>query len=374
VARCGWSIHFRFWRISGNPIQVIESQQQLARLLAELRHAPSVAVDTEADSLHAYPEKLCLIQLSIPGTDALVDPLAEQDLSVLLEVLQGRDLIFHGADYDLRLLYRTFHFVPRRLIDTMWAARLLGYREFSLSGLVQQHLGVALEKGPQKMNWALRPLSKRMITYASNDTRYLHSLSKILVDRLRELGRVAWLEEVCARMVRDCATRRTQDPDAVWRVKGSDRLDRAGMAMLRELWNWREKEAIAANKPPYFVLSHERLVALAASAARLSSCDNLLPNHFSSKRTATLRSAMERGLKVPTGEYPVARRSSGVRLTREQQERFAQLKEVRDRRAAELGLDPTVIGSKADLISVARHRDPAKADLMEWQKHLLALG
>jgi ribonuclease D len=146
------------------------------------------------------------------------------------------------------------------------------------------------------------------------------------------------------------------------------------MAVLRELWAWREQEAIAANKPPYFVLSHERLVGIAAAAPRSRTCPSLVPHQFTSKRAASFLNALESGLGTAPANYPMARRSSGVRLTKEQQERFGQLKELRDRRALELDLDPTIIASKGDLVFLARYRDPGRTDLMPWQKHLLALG
>src|SRR5579862_604340 len=146
--------------------RVIHTQPELNLWLPHLAEESSVAVDTEADSLHAYPEKLCLIQISLRESDVLIDPLAGMDLQPLLALLQGKELILHGADYDLRLLFRTFQFVPNLVFDTMWAARLLGYPEFGLRDLVRHHLGVALEKGPQKMNWARRPLPERMANYA----------------------------------------------------------------------------------------------------------------------------------------------------------------------------------------------------------------
>src|SRR5215467_2578783 len=146
-----------------------------------LQAASWVAVDTEADSLHAYPEKICLIQISTVDGDELVDPLARLNLDPLLDALGGHELLMHGADYDLRLLRKHHEFVPKSIFDTMLAARLLGLRQFSLSFLVHTYLGVKLEKGPQKANWALRPLTERMERYARNDTHFLKPLS----DQLR---------------------------------------------------------------------------------------------------------------------------------------------------------------------------------------------
>src|SRR5262245_6641076 len=219
-----------------------------------VRAAEWVALDTEAASLHAYPEKLCLIQLSLPGVNDLVDPLAALDLSRLLAALRGHELILHGADYDLRLLRRTCGFVPKHIFDTMLAARLLGFSEFSLTSLVNRLLGIHLEKGPQTADWARRPLTERMVAYALNDVRYLKPAADSLRAALEAKGRLDWHWETCARLVQDCSKVRSPDQDQVWRLKGASRLDRRGLVVLRELWRWRDQEAMAANRPPYFLL------------------------------------------------------------------------------------------------------------------------
>ena len=131
---------------------MIDTEQKLAAFLPKLRAATWVAVDTEADSLHAYPEKVCLIQISTVAGDELIDPLAKASLDPLLEALSGHELIMHGADYDLRLLLKHHEFVPSAIFDTMLAARLLGDRQFGFSTLVEKYLGVKLEKGAQKAN------------------------------------------------------------------------------------------------------------------------------------------------------------------------------------------------------------------------------
>src|SRR6185369_12414340 len=108
----------------------VDTEEKLQDFLPTLRAAKWVALDTEADSLHAYPEKVCLIQVSTVSGDRLVDPLAGLDLAPILEALSGHELIMHGADYDLRLLRRHHRFVPKAVFDTMLAARLLGVQKF----------------------------------------------------------------------------------------------------------------------------------------------------------------------------------------------------------------------------------------------------
>jgi ribonuclease D len=350
---------------------VVDTEEKLADLLPILTAAAWVAVDTEADSLHAYPEKVCLIQISTAEGDRLVDPLAGLNLEPFLAALAGHELIMHGADYDLRLLSKHHEFIPKAIFDTMLAARLLGLRQFSLGHLVEQFLGVKLEKGPQKANWARRPLTERMESYARNDTRYLKPLADRLGAELKARGRLEWHREACAQLIRDSSRPRSSDVDSAWRVKGSHALDRRGLAVLRELWQWREGEAVAANRPPFFILSHELLVDLAAAAAAGRPLNPLFPAHLSPRRRAGMEKSVARALALPPQEHPQLLRPKGRRPSEPERRRFLELQRRRDLRAAELGLDPTLIASRATLSDLAHDWDKHAADLMTWQRKLL---
>ena len=350
---------------------MIDSDAELAGLLPRLRAADWLALDTEADSLHAYPEKLCLLQISLPGGDELIDPLASMDLAPLLDALRGRELILHGADYDLRMLRRTYGFVPKSVFDTMLSARLLGFVEFGLTHLVEKLLGVHLEKGPQTANWARRPLTERMVTYARNDTHYLQPMAELLQERLREKGRLGWHQESCARLVNECAELRAADPDQIWRIKGADKLDRRGLAVLKELWDWRDREAVAANKPPYFILPHEKLAALAGVASQAKPIAPLLPPRLSPSRRESLAATVKRALALPAPEWPQINRPSGRRSSYAEKRRFEELRQRRDRLAAELGMDPSLIASRATLSKLAGDWDAHAGELMNWQRELL---
>ena len=350
---------------------MVDTQDKLAAFLPTVRTASWVAVDTEADSLHAYPEKVCLIQISTLAGDRLVDPLAGLDLHPLLDALSGHKLIMHGADYDLRLLRKHQEFVPRAIFDTMLAARLLGLRQFSLGHLVEAYLGVRLEKGPQKANWALRPLTERMERYARNDTHYLKPLADRLKRELEAKGRLDWHQESCARLIADSTRERPADMDSVWRVKGSHLLGRPALAVLRELWRWRETEAIAANRPPFFVLSHQALVEIAAAAVTARPLQPFLPRHLSERRRRGLTRAVAQGLGVSPDQHPALLRSFGRRPTEAERRRFMDLQRRRDARAAELEIDPTLIASRATLSDLAHNWDKNSAELMIWQRKLL---
>jgi ribonuclease D len=350
---------------------VIDTTNDLAAVLPALRAAPWLAVDTEADSLHAYPEKLCLIQISFPGADLLIDPLASLDLAPLWQTLAGRELIFHGADYDLRLLRRGPGFVPARVFDTMLAARLVGIKQFSLGDLVQHFLGITLEKSAQKANWALRPLSPRMLAYAENDTRHLKPVADALRHQLIALDRLAWHEQACAQLVADCAQPRVTNHDEAWRLKGADRLSRRGLAVLRELWRWREHEAVSANRPPFFVIAHDKLLALAREASEGRGVDGLVPPRLSPHRRHGLHRAIERALALTEEHWPLPHRHHNGRFTLAQRKRLEELHARRDQHAARLNLDPTLIASRATLSLLAQDWDTHAKDLLPWQRQLL---
>ncbi len=350
---------------------MIDNDAKLNELSTRLRNAPWVALDTEADSLHAYPEKICLLQVTTPDGDELIDPLSGIKLDPFLQALRAHELIMHGSDYDLRLFRKHHDFVPRAIFDTMLASRLLGIAQFGLTHLVAQYLGVTLDKGSQKADWAQRPLTERMEIYARNDTHYLKELADRLKVELEAKGRLGWQQESCARLIADCAELRPPDANLVWRLKGSHHLTPAGLAVLREVWRWREIEATAANRPPYFILRHESLIELAAAAVGGRPLDPLLPQKFSDRRHQTLLAAIRAGLAIPPSELPQPIRHTFRRVSDADKRRAQELQQRRDTRAQELGLDPTLIASRATLLDLAEDWTTHQASLMNWQRELL---
>jgi len=348
---------------------VTDTDERLAALLPQLSAAAWIALDTEADSLHAYPEKLCLIQISIAGSDLLIDPLAGLNLQPLLDILSQHELIMHGADYDLRLLRKHCGFVPTTIFDTMLASRLLGAREFGLVNLVATHLGVKLEKGPQKANWARRPLTDRMAAYARHDTLHLKPLADILAAELKAKDRLNWHQQCCAQLIAESAVLRGPDTDIVWRVKGSHALSPSGLAVLRELWFWREHEAVASNKPPYFIVPPDVLVSVAAAAATGRDPDLALPPYVTPRRRKGALKAVAAGLEEKHPPGPL--RTKGHRLNEAEKRRLHSLEDRRNARAARLGIDPTLIASRATLVALANNWEKHQQELLPWQKELL---
>jgi len=349
---------------------VIASVSQLAELLPQIESVDRVAVDTEADSLHCYREKLCLLQVSLPGCDYIVDPLADVDLTPLGTALEQKEIVLHGADFDLRLLRRGLNFVAQRIFDTVIGARLLGIREFSLAALVKRYFDVELGKGSQKANWARRPLSARMLEYAMNDTHYLLPLVERLESQLKQFHRIDWLRQSCQRAVEQAAVERARDKDELWRIRGSGLLRGRAAAVLRALWQWREKEAEAADRPPFHILQNHELLNAAVSFA-----SEKLPDyrHFSSRRRQAFREAAQNALQLSEEEWPVSLRRFGTRPSAGMMARTEELRRQRDRGARELDLEPAFIASRSTLEAIAVDETCATTLLVPWQRAVLAL-
>ena len=377
---------------------LVATAVELAKLLPEIGTVDRVAVDTEADSLHCYREKLCLVQISLPAADVvagtgdagperrspnagrehrsrpqrdyIVDPLAEVDLAPLCTALERKEIVLHGADFDLRLLRRGLNFMPQRIFDTVIGARLLGIREFSLAALVKRYFDVELGKGSQKANWARRPLSARMLEYAMNDTHYLLPLAERFESQLKQFDRIDWLHQSCQRAVEQAAVERARDKDDLWRIRGSGLLRGRAAAVLRALWQWREQEAKAADRPPFHILQNHELINAAVDFA-----SEKLPDyrHFSSRRRQAFREAAQSAFKLSEEEWPVSRRRFGTRPSPGMMVRTEELRRRRDRSARELDLEPTFIASRSILEAIAADETCATTLLVPWQRELIGI-
>ena len=353
---------------------MIASPKTLYQLADRVRNAAWVAIDTEADSRHCYFEKICLLQVSHPDGDELVDTLAGLDLSPLLASLNGKTLMLHGADYDLRLLRRTYEFVPAAIFDTDVAARLVGIPQTGLGSLVERFFGIHMEKASQKADWARRPLTENMLAYAVADTHHLKPLVDILRAELERLGRLEWMEQSCADVIRRSAITRERDPYTEWRVTGASKLSRHGLAVLREVWTWRDREAQAVDRPPFHILMNERLVMIAAAAADGKPIVPLIPQRMPTARRQRLLDAVHHGLKIGPESLPVIPRGQRQRTTRVQLKHLEELKAVRDAKALALGIEPSLIASRATLEALAQDRAANIGRLLPWQRELLGLN
>jgi ribonuclease D len=349
---------------------LIDTAPNLDAVLPLLAPHSRIPIDTEADSLHCYFEKLCLIQISVPGHDLLIDPLAGFSLDPLFKSLEGKELVIHGADYDLRLLRRVGFIVSAPVFDTMIAARLCGIAEFSLAALIKRYFGIELVKGSQKANWARRPLSPQMADYAVKDTHYLLEIASILEKELEQLGRTEWFRQSCAKAVAASAITRERDPEETWRITGSKDLRGRASAILRALWYWREAEAQAIDRPTFHILHSEQLVDAAARLDRDQEID--LPQLHGARRRRFFE-AVEKARALPESEWPQIIRKPRPRPSKGEEERFRQFKTKRDAVATELKIDPSLIAPKSLLESLAANAEETAARMLPWQRSMLGL-
>jgi len=360
----------------------IDDTESLVRELQRLG-SDGFSVDTEADSMHHFQEKVCLIQISNPGVDLLIDPLAEIDLEMLGALLADPTSrkILHGADYDVRMLQRDFSFEIRGLYDTMIAARLAGESAFGLAALLDKYIGVKLDKQFQRADWSIRPLSGPMLQYASSDTHYLEELAVILDGKLESLGRVDWAKEEFERLEQVRPRTPLPPEEAYSRLKGVGRLDRRTLAVLRELVTLRDGIACRRDVPRYRAARDEVLFSLADAATSgsvdLSRISRLPRSWRSGAPNRSLLEAIERGLAVPDEELPESLSRVRPERDRDLEARVKVLKKGRDRLAEELELDPSMLAPRAVLEEVSRRLAAGQAprevpELRRWQADLLA--
>ncbi len=317
-----------------------------------------MAVDTEADSLHSYFHKTCLIQVSVNGRHFLIDPLALKrvTLTPLLEALAdpGIPVLMHGADYDVRVLDRDLGARIHGLEDTQVMAQLLGEPRTGLAALLEKELGLELDKRYQRADWGRRPLSPGMLAYAAADTAFLEALNERLRSRLEALGRWSWAEEEFRRLEAVRHTPAEPDPLAFERIKGVRRLRGGARDRAHALWAWRDAEARRLNVPPFKVRGNRQLLELAETAptdrSTLARVEGLGPRFIRRWGDAVLAV-----LRNPGSAPPWERRSDPHRLqlTPAQVRRLRALTAVRDTAAAELGIEPGLLCPRTTLETLA---------------------
>jgi len=327
----------------------IKTPAEIDALVVSLTGARALSIDTEADGLHHYPVKLCLVQVADDrGRGHLADPLALPTLAPLAPFFADSDVVkvLHAADNDLGYLKRLYGFTVSNLFDTAIAARFLGVTSLSLDGLLREFLDVDPGPSRQKDDWSRRPLSAAQETYALNDVLHLIPLREKLLEALRAKGRDLWVEEECAAVAAMPAPERVTDPDAYMKLKGAKDLDGRGLAVLRELATMRETLAVKADRPPFMILGNEVLVALAAlkprDAATILTVKGCTGNVVRRAGEAIL-AAIERGMAVPDEEVPVRRPNPRPRLSGAVQRRSEALRAWRVEAAKRVELDAGVI-------------------------------
>ena len=352
---------------------MIDSTERLICHLKQSRQgtdAPICAIDTEADSLHRYRESLCLVQFAVRGECVLIDPLAIEDLSPLGDYLAEATVWMHGADYDMTMFKRQFGALPARVYDTQIGARLLGARRFGLGDLVSQYFGVDLSKTSQKADWGKRPLSPKMIEYALNDVHYLLEMGDMIVAGLKERGRYDWFEESCV-AARQKVLDRDDTKEENWRIQGSGKLEPFGLVCLRALWQWRDAEAKAWDRPSFMVSTNSQLLEWSADLA--SGTNISLSHHFRPDRVKRFRAAVAAVEALPTKDWPERQPTKRRKRDRDFERKVEALLQSREQAAAKLDIEGSLIAPRAVLEGLAAGETQPADVLLQWQRDCLGL-
>ncbi len=363
-------------------IQYIDRQEVWARAAGGLLGETALAVDTESNSMFAYRERICLVQIAYSGGVIILDPLAVGDLSALGRLLAcaGTVKTLHGASYDLACFYRGYGFRVENLFDTEVAARFLGLPQTNLASSLQSCLGVSIPKdsGLQRSDWSRRPLEAEALEYAAADVRDLLRLADGFRARLEKLGRLDWVSEECRRLTQGPGQPSAPAEPAFLRVKGAYRLGPRELAVLRELWSFREAEAQRRDLPPFKVLGGDALLALAQSSHPAQAFPAEIPGLSAGvwrRLGPGIAAAIERGRNGPEFHRPP---DAGRRLqhTPESGTRLRGLKNWRDGRAAGLGINPSLLWPTRSLERMAMEppepggQGPGGGDpdVRDWQR------
>jgi ribonuclease D len=337
-----------------DPSRFIRDAASLQALAEDLRGILRAGVDTESNSLHAYRERVCLIQISSPGQDYLLDPLVLTDLSPLKGFFEDPNVekIFHAAEYDLLCLRRDFGFRVRGLFDTHAASRALGGKECGLNALLAREFGITLDKPMQRANWGQRPLSERMLDYARLDTHYLPALRDRLAEMIEAAGLEAELRDEFLRLeiIPDLESTEPES-NPFWKLRGVYELPPPQRAILQSLHEWREMEARRIDRPPFHVLSGEAMIHLAqtAPASVKELVDGGIAERIAGRWGRAILQAVEHG---KGRKPPVPGRNS--HLDEQAQARLESLRKWRKQRAGARGVESDVILCRDAMFRIAR--------------------
>lgn len=337
--------------------QFIDTSEALAAFANQIAKADIVAVDLEADSMFHYKEKVCLLQMGANGHSAVIDPLAIGDLSVLAGMFQDSAIckVLHGADYDVRSLFRDFGISIANLFDTQLACMYLGYKETGLEAVVGNHFGVTLNKKYQKKDWSQRPLPSGMVDYAASDVAYLIPLAQSLTCELKKKNRLDWVEEEC-QLLTGVRSPQSNDDPLYLKFKGAGRLQPRQLAALEGLLQMRNAVACKKDRPLFKVIGNAALKKIAiempASINKLKESHALSPRQMEMHGKQAVR-AVKDALALPKEALPHYPRRRSPRLSPRVPERVNHLRNWRDQMAIQLDLDPGLVINRAVIKSIA---------------------
>jgi ribonuclease D len=362
----------------GNNYQMIDTAAGLEKAVGTLEKEKVIAVDLEADSMYHFKEKVCLIQLATKKISVVVDPLQIDDLSPLSPLFSNPDIqkIFHGADYDVRSLYRDFKIKINNLFDTELACRFLGIKETGLKAVLKAFFEISIDKKYQKKDWSKRPLPKEMVEYASKDVIYLLPLAKILIDKLEEIDRGSWVLEECHNLSKVRSILSDEEP-LFLKFKGAGRLKSRGLAVLEALLQYRKTVAEKKDRPLFKIIGNDSIIKIAtarpATLRRLKGLKALSGRQISMYGNDLIQ-VVAGALKITESELPVYPRKTVSPIPSEVLERIKVLKSWRDSKAVALNMDSGMVCNNALITAIALKNPEDKKsmgtikEMKKWQK------
>ncbi|MBU0987283.1 MAG: HRDC domain-containing protein [Proteobacteria bacterium] len=358
--------------------KIIDTRSELKKFAKSLETETVFAVDLEADSMYHFQEKVCLVQMATRTASAVIDPIKIKDLSVLAPLFFNRNIkkIFHGADYDVRSLYRDFGIEINNLFDTQMACMFLGLEETGLDAVLQQRFNVRLDKKYQKKDWSRRPLPGQMMAYAAADVIYLIPLAEILEQELEKKGRLAWVREE-SEIISKVRPASGDDQPLYLKFKGAGRLGRRGLAILEALLRFRMQLAGKKDKPPFKIFGNEAVMKIVqqrpldlAGLKKANAFSPKLIGIYGPAIIAIINSVVE----IPENELPVYPKKRTPLVDAKVPQRVKALKSWRASKARALKIDAGLIFSNA-LISVVAAKNPLSTEaiaaideMKNWQK------
>ena len=358
--------------------KMINTRNELEDFVGTLENETAVGVDLEADSMYHFKEKVCLIQMAATNVNVVIDPLAIKDLSALKPVFNRSDIckIFHGADYDVRSLYRDFRITVHHLFDTELASRFLGFAETGLEAVLKKKFAVTLDKKFQRKDWSRRPLPPAMIAYAAEDARYLLPLAQSLKTELDEKNRLGWVYEECEYLSEVRPSTANNQP-LYMNFKGAGKLDSRSLAVLEALLHFRRKVARRKDKPLFRIFGNRSLLELAGKKP-LNSMQLVKTGALSAKQISMygreMLTAIQGAMKLAAEELPVYPRKKTPRVSLAVAGRVKALRNWRDKQAQKLSIDPALICTKALMSTIAVQRPlkiselTAIKEMKNWQR------
>ncbi len=343
---------------------IISTPDRLKQLTRTLARETLIAFDTESNSLFAYKERVCLIQVSTRTADYLIDPLALPDLEPLRSIFADAAIekVFHAAEYDLMCMKRDYDFSFANLFDTMFAARIVGRKAFGLGALLEEFFGIQADKRFQRADWSLRPIPPEQLRYAQQDTHYLPQIRDILHAEIEAKNRLREAEEVFDTLTRVPPAENNFDPEGYWRINSARDFSRRQMAMLRELYLWRDDMARHKDVPPFKIMGDNTLTALVVADPHgmndLWDMRDIAPGQvrrFGHDLLQALQIGASAALPRPPQRPP--------RVEPLIQARYDALHQWRKDRAAERGVESDIILSKESMWAMARNPPTSSAEL-----------